>query len=134
SVDSPDNISSGDLIIIIVTTQRSGDNNGDPALGFYNLPTGFNLIATASDLTNHNRPEIAAFYKIATASEPATYTFNVYDYGDDPDWQIISGRVTGHDPSNPIGVNSTVHSSNNQVSEITVPAMNTSQNESLVIG
>lgn len=134
SVAAPDNISSGDLIVIIVTTQRSGDDNGDPALGFYNLPTGFNLIATSSDLTNHNRPEIAAFYKIATGSEPATYSFNVYDYGDDPDWQIIAGRVTGHDATTPIGNTSTVHSSNSQVSDITVPAMNTTETESLVIG
>ena len=102
TVNKPTNLATGDLIILIFCTQRSSNNTSTTSLTTLVSGHGFTLIRTEHD-NNTSRPEVAAYYKIATGSEPASYSSSITDNGDDPEWKVICGRVTGHDAANPIG-------------------------------
>lgn len=106
TVARPNNVSAGDLIIVTI---HVNDNN-------LNISgSGFTLIRN----TTHSSytATVASLYKIATGSEPASYSFNVSGGSVDSNDRIYATRVTGHDPSTPIG-----NSSSNAVANLTYPA------------
>ena len=124
SVNTPDNLAEGDLIIIVVSTRDGSEiSASDP---------DFTLIRQESAETSGNdRPTTAAFYKIATADEPVSYTFT--RTGTTRDWRIVAGRVTGHHPLDPIGVHSGANSGNSDVESLVVPELTTSADNVLMI-
>ncbi|MCF6356171.1 MAG: HYR domain-containing protein, partial [Draconibacterium sp.] len=88
-VNKPTNLVAGDLIIVTIHI----DNN----VGTISS-SGFTLIRNSHGTS----ATVATFYKIATNSEPNSYTFNTSGGASSND-KIYSSRVTGHNPSNPIG-------------------------------
>ena len=107
SIAVPDNISEGDLIIVIIGTQNNSGLNTSGIIDYQSA--GFSIIdyihGNKTGTTVVERPEMAAFYKIATDSEPGSYQFYL-DHS--TDWYAIAGRVTGHNTTNPIGQSSTM--------------------------
>ncbi|HRJ52933.1 MAG TPA: SdrD B-like domain-containing protein [Candidatus Thiothrix moscowensis] len=99
TVSKPANIQAGDLIIVTLHYERTNLT--------INSSNGFTLIrreALATTDGTASRATVAAFYKIATASEPATYTFTSSGNATSPaNWRIMANRVTGHNPIQPIG-------------------------------
>jgi CshA-type fibril repeat protein len=128
SVAKPTNLNPGDLVVLVLTTQRSSNNTG--TVGF-TTPTGFTLIRSVHGNTTTD-PEIIAFYKIATGSEPANYTSTVTNNGTLPKWQAVSLRVTGVDPTTPIAISSGATSTATAVATITIPTINTTTANSLL--
>jgi hypothetical protein len=128
SVDRPDNVSDGDLIILVFASQNSRSGT-DP---LFTAPEGFTLIRSEQDESGTDRPEIAAYWKIATGSEPAGYEFTRAT-GTNA-WKVTAGRVTGHDPVNPISTTSGDNSGSSGVTSLTIPGLTTTNNNSLVIG
>ncbi|MBJ6611142.1 MAG: right-handed parallel beta-helix repeat-containing protein [Candidatus Thiothrix moscowensis] len=101
TVSKPANIQAGDLIIVTLHYERTNLT--------LNSSDGFTLIRRETYTTSTadgtaSRATVAAFYKIATASEPATYTFTSSGNLTSPaNWRIMANRVTGHNPIQPIG-------------------------------
>ena len=85
SVQKPSNLTAGDLILIIATTQRSP--NAGSTVSSFSTPAGFTLIRAEHNAGTTDAPEVVGFYKIAGASEPANYTSIVTDFGDEPRWK-----------------------------------------------
>lgn len=129
TVDAPSNLQAGDLIILMFTQQRSPSALGS---GF-TAPPGFTLIRRSHGTAGSDRPEIVAFYKIATANEPSTYTSTTTDQGSTPVWRAVSARVTGHDPIEPIGNSRGVNSGTSSVNSLTTPTIRTMGPDSLVV-
>ena len=128
SVARPTNLAEGDLVILIVAKTTSLD---EESAGI-TPPTGFTLIRSEHDTGSTERPEALAYWKIATATEPDTYTFTVlHDY---PQWKAIVGRVTGHDAANPIGNDNGVNSGENDTLEsLAIPEITTSKDKVLLL-
>jgi len=128
SVAKPGNLTEGNLVILIIVKQNSL-NTTDPGII---PPDGFNLIRYEHDSAATARPEVLAYWKIATDSEPATYNFTVEH--DDPQWKAIAGRVTGHCPTTPIGKHSGTHSGDTTVTSLAIPGIATSKDNVLLVG
>jgi uncharacterized repeat protein (TIGR01451 family) len=129
SVARPDNVAAGDLIILVLTQQRSPSTT---AIGF-STPTGFSLIRDEHGTGSNSRVEVTAFYKIATGSEPANYTSTITQFTNIPQWKAIATRVTGHDPNSPIGSSNGTNSGSNSVTSLTIPGITTSTSNSLLV-
>ncbi len=117
TVARPDNVAAGDLILLIFTQQRSSASE----VSGFSVPTGFTLIRNEQSEASTERPEVVAFYKIAGPAEPTQYTSTVTNFGSVPNWKAIAGRVTGHDPWEPIGRTGGANSVANSVATLTVP-------------
>ena len=128
SVAKPGNLTEGNLVILIIVKQNSL-NTTDPGII---PPDGFNLIRYEHDSAATARPEVLAYWKIVTDSEPATYNFTVEH--DDPQWKAIAGRVTGHCPTTPIGKHSGTHSGDTTVTSLAIPGIATSKDNVLLVG
>jgi len=127
SVAKPSNLAEGDLVILIVVKQNSR-NTTAPGI---TPPAGFSLIRYEHDATDAARPEVLAYWKIATDSEPATYNFAVVH--DNPQWKAITGRVTGHRPTNPIANSSSTNSGNTTVTSLSIPGIVASRDNALLM-
>ncbi|GAB1451517.1 hypothetical protein MASR2M47_15730 [Draconibacterium sp.] len=90
-VSKPTNLSVGDLILV---TLHFNTNPGN-----ITAPTGFNLINRTPD--SNGTATVASYYKIATGSEPANYTFTTSN--NTQYTRIESVRVSGQNATNPIG-------------------------------
>ena len=101
TVEKPSNTSEGDLIILIFTQQNS-PTTASTLLSGFSIPTGFTLIRSVRNGGDVSKPEVVAFYKIASNNEPDFYTSNVGSYPVTPNWKAIAARVTGHDQTIPI--------------------------------
>ncbi|MEZ5104641.1 MAG: HYR domain-containing protein [Draconibacterium sp.] len=127
-VNRPTNVSTGDLIIVTIHV------NGNTTI---NTPTGFTAVAANANSRNTN-VRVASFWKIATGSEPTTYNFTTSGTNLGSNDRIYASRVTGHDPSNPIGgSNGTTQyfpyvSNENGYRSISVPGFATAANSMLV--
>lgn len=72
TVDRPTGVIAGDLLIAVFTVRGSGD--GDDINAYMSsMPTGFSLVAQVQNSSDRSLSAIAT--KVATASEPTTYTF-----------------------------------------------------------
>ena len=128
SVAKPSNLTEGNLVILIIVKQNSLNTTD---LGII-PPDGFNLIRYEHDSAATARPEVLAYWKIATDSEPATYNFTVEH--DDPQWKAIAGRVTGHCPTTPTGKHSGTHSGDTTVTSLAIPGITTGKDNVLLVG
>lgn len=132
SVEKPSNTSEGDLIILIFTQQNSPTFASTELSGF-SIPTGFTLIRSARNGGNISRPEVVAFYKIATNNEPDFYTSNVGSYNVTPNWKAIAARVTGHNATTPIHTTSTQVATNSTATSAVIPAITPSYFNTLLV-
>lgn len=96
TIDKPSGVVSGDLLIAQVSVRRSNTT--------WSVPSGWTELhdQTMPDDTNGSLAQVTA-WKIAGGSEPSNYTFT--PSGADPMAGIIL-RITGHDPTTPIGASS----------------------------
>jgi hypothetical protein len=70
----PTGISAGDLLIAVLYTGDPLGSGGDPTTVV--LPTGWTLLSNATSPAAEPLGAILTAYHVATASEPASYTFN----------------------------------------------------------
>lgn len=132
TVNGPNNINAGDLIIVTIHSRRPQTNNITQPAG-----QGFIQIAkTIGTIPNTTyKATVASFYKIASATEPNTYTFYLPTGGSYSHWRALAGRVTGHDGTNPIGQSqgATVLNSPPNWRVITIGSVTTTTDHSLLI-
>lgn len=89
SVDKPSGTTTGDLLIAWVTRDGAGS-------GSLTMPAGWTQIGTTTHLGDMSA---GIAYKVATASEPTTYSFQISSV----QYLTISMyRISGFDPENPI--------------------------------
>ena len=89
TVDQPDDVEEGDLIVVVI--------HGSHGLqvGNWTAPSGFTLAASGGTVVNAgNRGSTLIYFKEATASEPADYTFSSTN---SQRMTSIAARVTGSD-------------------------------------
>ncbi|MCU0404340.1 MAG: hypothetical protein MUE99_07305, partial [Chitinophagaceae bacterium] len=130
SITRPTNIVAGDLVILILTQQRSSPTANTSSF-VPNAANGFTLIAASND-ANNDRTSIAAYFKIAGASEPVSYTGTVTQFASvTPSWKASVTRVTGHNRSNPIGPNNVANAFN--TSNISIPQISIKSGNSLLV-
>lgn len=119
SVDSPSNLSNGDLVILLVSAQR--------ATSTITVPSGFSLIRDENAGASSTVPASLAFWKIAD-NEPSSYTVGTSNAAA----HVLAGRVTGHDASAPIGGDSGVNSGLSTTNSLDVPSLSPSSQALLV--
>lgn len=90
TVNKPTNLATGDLMIV----QLEDDVVG----GSWNTLAGWTALEAGQPPSQF--PQTAVFYKIAGASEPASYTFT--QTGGSGTTAATISRITGHDPNKPI--------------------------------
>ncbi|MBK6281816.1 MAG: hypothetical protein IPF54_03360 [Draconibacterium sp.] len=127
-VNRPTNLSSGDLVI--VTIHLNGNTTINTPAGFTSIPANTN--------SRNSSSTVASFYKIAGASEPASYNFGTSGAALGSNDRIYASRVTGHSVSTPIGgsngVTATFPYTNgeNGYRNISIPGFATAANSMLV--
>lgn len=119
TVARPTNLSSGDLILVILSDR---DN---PTI---TAPAGFNLIRTETG--GSDNAQVAAYWKIATASEPTSYTFT---RSTNRNWRATAVRVTNFNVVNPIGSNSGANRGGSGGETLDLPAITTTAPNALVV-
>jgi parallel beta-helix repeat protein len=128
SINKPANVQAGDLVIVTLHYNRTSltISNTQGFTQIRNETSGANGDALAT---------VAAFYKIATASEPAIYSFTYSgSVVANITWRAVAQRVTGHDPTTPIGnQNGSNSSSTTTQTTRTVSSINTTLNDSLMV-
>ncbi len=129
SVSRPDNLEAGNMVLLILTTQRCNSS----ATSSFLPPEGFTLIRSEHSTGGTTRPEVAVFYKIAANSEPAVYVCQITQNTDVPVWKALAVKVTGFNPVNPIAATSGSNSSTSSVSYISVPSIITTTGNSLLV-
>lgn len=87
SVAKPTNLASGDLVVLQLFC------NDAVVSPIPTLPSGFTLIDEVSH-GGGSHPQIIACWKVAGASEPATYDFGLF--GIVSTWRLVASRITGH--------------------------------------
>jgi hypothetical protein len=124
TVNKPTNLNEGDLIILVVS--QLDDNTLTP-------PSGFTEIVYTGGGTDGGTQNtgIGAYWKIATASEPATYTITRANTS--AGWHVAAARVTGHSPSDPIGSFNEAAGGGFASQGITVSGFNTAYDNALIV-
>jgi hypothetical protein len=122
TVNKASGIVAGDLILLII----SWDTH--PTSATITPPTGFTLIATAGT-TATPRTSIRAYYKFAGLSEPASYTIT---WVGNRHFVAACNRITGADPSAPIGATSSLRTAVGNTNSISLPGFNAQGNSLLV--
>ncbi|KKL69827.1 hypothetical protein LCGC14_2111010, partial [marine sediment metagenome] len=116
TLNKPSGTQEGDLLVLHLTIDNTGDS--------LNGPFGWTILLPESQ---NNGQTTVSWYKIANASEPSSYNVTwvgIEDY--------IGGiiRITGHDRANPIQATAI----NTGTGNITNPSVSTTQNDTLIIG
>ncbi len=116
NVPKPSGTDEGDLLIAAVVTD--GNESIDPT-----VPGDWTTISMASQ----DGVTLGAWWRIATASEPATHSFT---WGSDEQCYAWMMRFTGHSPSNPIHASA---SSAGSSSSPSCPSVNTTIDNTLIL-
>jgi type II secretory pathway pseudopilin PulG len=119
TISRPSSTNAGDLLIAAVATD--GDTSGVIA-----SPGGWTLIDRGA---YNGEVTLAAWWKIAGASEPASYQFTWWGSSKDAYGWIM--RFTGHDPTNPIHNQSA--NGQGDTNTPTSPAVTTTVNDCLIL-
>ncbi|UJS23266.1 SdrD B-like domain-containing protein [Thiothrix winogradskyi] len=127
SINKPANVQAGDLVIVTLHYNRT-------SLTISNAQ-GFTQIRNeTSGADGNSRATVAAFYKIASASEPASYTFTYSGItSTTTSWRAVAQRVTGHHPTTPIGNYTSGNSATTTQTTRTLSSINTTANNSLLV-
>lgn len=131
SVAKPTNVVAGNLVVLILTQQRSTGTLNTSAFTPA-LADGFTLIGASAGNTIESA-NIAVYGKIATATEPNNYTGTVVQNTNNPNWKAVVTRVTGHNPIAPFGQVSVANTSGSNVGSIALPSMRIETQGSLLI-
>ncbi|MDX2001273.1 MAG: hypothetical protein SFW35_02515 [Chitinophagales bacterium] len=121
SVNKPNGLQTGDMILAGLTLEKGSAVNITP-------PSGWTLINRTNQSTDVG---MASYYKIATAADVAASTFN-FTVNNTPKWSIALVRITDFDPVSPIaGVNAQASSTSG--TSVTAPSVNNIPANSLVL-
>jgi len=131
SVNKPTNLAAGDLVILVVVKQNSLATANPGIIP----PAGFNLIRYEHSHLGDARPEVLAYWKIAASTEPDTYAFTALQAGSwsPPHWRAIAGRVTGHHPATPIGMDTGANTALDPVTSLAIPGIATTRDSVLLV-
>ncbi|MCP4407748.1 MAG: DNRLRE domain-containing protein [Gammaproteobacteria bacterium] len=118
-IDKPGGTAAGDLLIAAITTDGKQEKTMtlDPSTGWTLINQGMQ----GEEVT------FAVFWKIAEASEPASYDVN---WKEDQEAYVWMMRFTGHDPGNPINVSSIARGSSSSPSS---PAVATTVPNTMIL-
>lgn len=94
-LDKPAGVVENDLMIAAISMEYRGDDHS------FLVPTGWTIL---EELNFGNDVFFGVYYKVAGASEPATYTFTDTVDGEDAYSFIV--RISGNDRTTPINVSS----------------------------
>ena len=98
-INKPANVAEGDLLVLVYNSYASIVGNGT---ALTTVPSGWTMVDyEQSDDGSAARPEVSIWYKVAGASEPASYTWAAT--GNTAGFTAINGRVTGFDSATPFG-------------------------------
>lgn len=125
TVARPLNLVANNLILVTLHFRRNP--------GTINAPSGFTQIGTTvttGTQTNANNPAVAVFWKTAGAGEPANYTFTISNTNTS-NWRISASRITGQNVGSPI--DASISSATSLTNSITVPSVNTTVKNSLLV-
>jgi fibronectin-binding autotransporter adhesin len=124
TVNKPTNLSTGNLIIVVISYRDGGSvTANDPA---------FSLIHLETFSTDNDRGSLSAWMKVATASEPSTYSFTKTS-GSAREYRAIAGRVSGNDLTDPLGPKVGANSGDTSVTSLTIPSITTTVDNTLLI-
>jgi hypothetical protein len=133
TIARPATVNAGDLLVAQIAATRNP--TGMDSSFNISVPAGWTLARSNQNSTGNNRLRQDIFYRIATDSEPATYSWNFTGSGTDP--ILASGsirRYTGVDTTSPLIISSgTSGSGTNYTSlSVDVPA-GVNNNDALLI-
>jgi hypothetical protein len=119
TIPRPAGTAAGDVLVASLALNGSG---------VANAPFGWVQMAAVTSITN---PKLYAYYRVATASEPASYT-----------WSLTSAvansggvaRYSGVDIANPLASTVSTASSSASVAVLTVPGVTTASPEAMLVG
>lgn len=126
-VNKPTNLVEGDLIIVIIASTL-GMRTVTPA-------TDFQLIRSeCADTSSNFRPHSLAYWKVATGSEPSTYTFSRSD-GTSAAMRISAHRVTGYrlEGGTPIDQQNGANSGSGTGSSLDLPSIDPDEADTLLV-
>jgi hypothetical protein len=116
TIDKPDGTAAGDLLVAGIALEKGEDAQINP-------PNGWTLIRRTDNGTDAG---LATYYKIAGASEPASYEFGLTGQK----WAAGITRITGADIANPIQASS---GGIGGVANVTAPSLTTTKVNALVL-
>lgn len=120
-INKPSNLVTGDLMIAHVGASNISGPSWTP-------PSGWTAIVTGLGNSSSN-PLVGCFWKVATGSEPSTYTF--VESGNQRSVGFIS-RVTGADPTTPID-SSSAQANNTSSTNIAFSSITPTLNNNLIM-
>jgi hypothetical protein len=127
TINIPAGTSQNDVMVAAITV-----NTGGPIVPTFTPPSGWTQIQTSTNRSGSYYPATAMFYKIAGASEPGSYSWNVSSNAYGGGW-IAS--FTGVNTSNPIDTYNiqTVGSSSSQTTNYATPSITLSNSNEMVV-
>jgi hypothetical protein len=118
SVSKPSGTTAGELLMVGLVFEKGAGS-------VPSAPAGWNWVQT---ITQGNNVGLATYWKVATASEPATYVFGLTN---SPKWSIGISRVIGADPVSPIDAKGKL--AGNKSTTATAPSITTTVCNTLVM-
>lgn len=118
-VNRPTNLAANDLVVVVLSDR---DN---PT---FTAPTGFNLVRRETG--GNDAACVAVYWKIATASEPTSYSFS---RSTNRNWRATALRVSNINIDNPIGASNGANSSGSDVTSLTVNSITTTTPNALLL-
>jgi len=120
-INRPTNTASGDLLIAAITL------NGNVTIPSANVPAGWTRIRVVPSAT---AMALVTYYKIATGSEPANYTWTLSASG-----TAVGSimRFTGENPANPIDTSSQNNSAGVTGTALSATGITTAGNQELLV-
>lgn len=123
SVEKPDNVVEGDLILFLCSSNRSTDD-------YSMIPSGAILFHESDPNNTNSRARL--YYKIATNNEPSFYDFTVSGNATNRANSITACRVTSYNTANIFGALAEVNSGLIEVIDLQLPSVNLSIPSSLI--
>ena len=120
SVNKPSGTQEGDLLIACYTTDGSHTLSAPDS--------SWTLLVGGRGNSSDNTPSFGVWYKIATASENSSYTF---DCGRNESHYVVLLRYTGHDSSSPINASAIANSTGSYYP--TAPTITTTIDDCIIL-
>ncbi len=124
AISKPAGTLAGDLLLATISHQGGSQRNITPPAGWTNIPS--------ADVSQGSNARIHAWYKVAGASEPASYTFTLTGGGG---MSIAGGvmAIQGADSANPINAAGGQSTGSTNVTQLTAPSITTTKPNTALI-
>jgi outer membrane protein assembly factor BamB len=120
-VSAPGNLENGDLVLLFNLSRRA-DRSFTP-------PSGFQTIHQERGSWDDDEARVEAYYKIAS-NEPSSYSVS---WSSSVNAAVVVGRVTGHDPVQPIDQYVGANTGDSSRNSLTLPSLTATVDDSLLL-